>query len=337
MHEVTSRGCLPHSDIITIMDTTQSYELAREDGRTQIRFAAFDTGVRICAYGDEDACSRALAQAHANCMTYERLFSRTIASSDVSRINDAHGAWVEVDERTAELVEAALAYCAASYGVFDITVGSLSRLWNLKRGIIPDADTLAEAARHVDCHGVQVDREGERVRVRLDDPLAMIDLGGIAKGWIADALDSELAQAGIGAYVIDLGGNILVRGSKPDGSLWTVGLPDPSCGAGAREAARPVGTVKLASGSVVTSGIYERSCIRDGVRYHHVLDPKTGMPIEVEYPAVSVVCEKSIDAEGYSTTLLALGLEEGRKLAAEHPEILQAFFITWNGEIHPLR
>ncbi len=312
-------------------------ELAHEDGRTQIRFAAFDTGVRICAYGEGDACTHALEQAHASCMTYEQLFSRTIPGSDVSRINDARGAWIEVDERTGELIETALAYCAASHGVFDITIGSLSRLWNLKRGIIPDADTLAEAARHVDCRGVQVERESGQVRVRLEDPQAMIDLGGIAKGWIADALDSELAQAGIDAHVIDLGGNILVRGTKPDGSLWTVGLPDPSRGANAREAARPVGTIKLAGGSVVTSGIYERSCIRDGVRYHHVLDPKTGMPIEVEYPAVSVVCEKSIDAEGYSTTLLALGLEEGRKLVVEHPEILQAFFIAWDGEIYPLR
>ena len=319
------------------MNTEAPYELTRENKRTQIRFAAFDTGVRICAYGDSDTCARALEQAHADCMTYERLFSRTIGSSDVSRINDAQGVWVEVDVRTAELIEAALAYCAASHGVFDITIGSLSGLWDLKRGIIPDASALAAAARHVDWRGVHVEREGGQARVRLEDPQAMIDLGGIAKGWIADALDVMLAETGVAGHVIDLGGNVLVRGGKPDGSLWTVGLPDPSCDAGAREAAQPAGTIKLAGGSVVTSGIYERSCMRDGVRYHHVLDPRSGMPIEVEHPAVSVICEKSIDAEGYSTTLLALGLEGGRKLAAERSEILQAFFISWDGEIHSLR
>lgn len=173
--------------------------------------------------------------------------------------------------------------------------------------------------------------------MRLDDPAAMIDLGGIAKGWIADALDAALAQPGIPGYVIDLGGNILVRGEKPDGSPWTVGLPDPACGPGARERMKPVGTIRIAGGSVVTSGVYERARVCDGVLYHHVLDPKTGMPIAVEHPAVSVVCERSIDAEGFSTTLLALGIEKSRELAAEHPEVLQAYFISWDGSVHPLR
>lgn len=314
------------------MSDTQAYELTADGTRAQICFEAFDTGVRICAYGEKDTCTRGLMRAYENCMEYERLFSRTRADSDVSRINEAQGAWVEVDERTAELVEAALAYCAASHGVFDITIGGASRLWDLKRGVIPDKHALDEAMRHVDWHGVHVERGDGMARVRLEDPQAMIDLGGIAKGWIADALDYLLVHAGACGYVIDLGGNILVRGDKPDGSLWTVGLPDPAHG---RE--KPSATIKLAGDSVVTSGIYERACMRDGVMYHHVLDPKTGMPIEVEYPAASVVCERSIDAEGFSTTLLALGLDKGRELAAEHPEILQAYFITWNGEVVALR
>ena len=319
------------------MDGMQAYELTREDGRTQIRFAAFDTGVRICAYGSADDCTRALEQARVDCMAYERLFSRTIADSDVSRVNRARGAWTDVDGRTGELVEAALGYCSASHGAFDITIGSLSGLWDLRRGIIPNADMLAEASRHVDWRGVSVEQEDGRARVRLEDPQAMIDLGGIAKGWIADELDRTLTNAGIDACVIDLGGNILVRGDKPDGSPWSVGLPDPSRGAGAREQAAPVGTIRLARGSVVTSGIYERSCMHDGTLYHHVLDPQTGMPVDVEYPAVSVACEKSMDAEGFSTTLLALGLEEGRELAEERPEILQAYFIGWDKGIRPLR
>lgn len=100
---------------------------------------------------------------------------------------------------------------------------------------------------------------------------------------------------------------------------------------------KPVGTIRIAGGSVVTSGVYERARVCDGVLYHHVLDPKTGMPIAVEHPAVSVVCERSIDAEGFSTTLLALGIEKSRELAAEHPEVLQAYFISWDGSVHPLR
>lgn len=308
------------------------YELDAEDGRTHITFDAFDTRVGICAYGEKDACTYGLMRAYEDCMEYERLFSRTRTGSDVSRINKAQGAWVEVDERTAELIEAALAYCAASHGAFDITIGTASRLWDLKRGVIPDKHMLDEAMQHVNWHGVHVEHGDGMAHVRLEDPRAMIDLGGIAKGWIADALDCLLACAGACGYVIDLGGNILVRGDKPDGSPWTVGLPDPTHG---RE--KPSATIKLAGGSVVTSGIYERACMRDGTLYHHVLNPKTGMPIEVEYPAASVVCERSTDAEGFSTTLLALGLDRGRQLATEHPEILQAYFITWDGKVVALR
>lgn len=121
------------------------YELDAEDGRTRIAFDAFDTRVGICAYGDAKTCARALERAFSDCRCYERLFSRTIADSDISRVNAAKGAWVDVDARTGKLVEKALAYCAASRGTFDITIGAASRLWNLKRGIIPQDESLAEA------------------------------------------------------------------------------------------------------------------------------------------------------------------------------------------------
>lgn len=323
----------PITGIIVSMMARAKYKLDLADTHAEIRFAAFDTGVQIRAYGAADICTPALEQAYVDCRRYERLFSRTIPSSDISRINAARGVWVEVNVDTAELIERALAYCAASHGVFDITIGTASRLWNLKESIIPAAEVLAEAVQHVDWRGVQVNRSEDAARVRLDDPMAMIDLGGIAKGWIADALDHMLERAGVCAYVIDLGGNVLVRGSKPVGSPWKVGLPHPAQG---RAGSALSGTIELESGSIVTSGVYERACVHDGVLYHHVLSPHTGMPIETEYPAVSVVCERSIDAEGYSTTLLALGAKRGRELMAEHPEILQAHFISWNGEIQPL-
>ena len=324
----------PITGIIVRMMDREKYKLDLADNHAEIRFAAFDTGVQIRAYGAVNICTPALEQAYADCRRYEQLFSRTIPSSDISRINAARGAWVEINVDTAELIERALAYCAASHGVFDITIGTASRLWNLKEGINPPAEALAEAVQHVDWRGVQVNRSEDSARVRLDDPAAMIDLGGIAKGWIADALDHMLERAGVCAYIIDLGGNVLVRGSKPDGSPWKVGLPHPAQG---RAGSALTGTIELESGSIVTSGIYERACVHDGMLYHHVLSPHTGMPIETEYPAVSVICERSIDAEGYSTTLLALGARRGRELVAEHPEILQAYFISWTGEIKPLR
>lgn len=283
----------------------------------ETRFNAFDTSIRLRVWGEAAPMEEALLRARGACAAYERLLSRTIPSSDIGRLNHANGAWVSVDEVTLGVIKAALRYCAASQGAFDITVGSATRLWDLKRGIVPSAEALANAVQHVDWRCVQVDEQG--CRVRLADPDAMVDLGGIAKGWIADELERSFMERGALAWLIDLGGNILVGGEKPDGEPWKIALP-----ALAPEDEKRM--ITLRRGSVVTSGTYERTCVVDGVRYHHILDPKTGMPIAAEYPAVSVVCERSLDAEGYSTTLLALGPERARAFAADHPEILQVYY-----------
>lgn len=290
----------------------------KESSFAETRFAAFDTTVRIRAYGAATCMDAALEEARMACHLFEELFSRTIPTSDVSRLNEAQGAWVTVDPRTFALIEAALRYCEASEGAFDITIGSASRLWDLKRSIAPTAEELAEAMEHVDWRLVALD--AQRSQVRLEDPRAMIDLGGIAKGWVADSLESLLKSAGAHGWVIDLGGNILVGGEKPDGAPWKVALPRIP---GSTDAVRQI---TLRRGSVVTSGTYERACTIDGVRCHHILSPQTGRPVSVEYQAATVVCERSIDAEGFSTTLLALGPERARTLQRAHPEILQVYF-----------
>lgn len=289
--------------------------------RAETRFTAFDTSVRISAYGSASVMEAALREAEEACALYEGLFSRTLPASDVARLNDARGAWIQMHPFTYEVLEAALDYCAASEGAFDITIGAASRLWDLKRGVMPSDEALARAVRHVDWRRVRLDAPG--MRVRLEDPEACVDLGGIAKGWIADALGAQLDAAGAEGFVVDLGGNVLVGGSKPDGSPWKVALPQPPGAPGARGAAR---TITLRRGSLVTSGTYERCCTINGVRCHHILDPRTGKPVPTEYRAATVVCERSLDAEGFSTTLLALGPERARALQHAHPEILQVYF-----------
>lgn len=293
-----------------------------------IAFPAFDTGCSITAYGGRSAMEEALQAAWEACREYEGLFSRTLPSSDIGRLNRAGGAPVEVDPRTFGLLEAACTYCAAGEGVFDITVGALSDLWDFKEGRIPSPAQRAAAAAHVGWEGLELQRDGTgRCLARLADGAARIDLGGIAKGWIADELGRQLMRAGARGAVLNLGGNVLVRGAKPDGSPWRIGIRNPL--AQKPDASRY--SIRLQSGSVVTSGIYERSFIRDGVRYHHILDPKTGMPVACKAVSASVVAERSIDAEGYSTTLLALGPKRARGFLQRHPEIIQAVFILEDG------
>lgn len=301
----------------------------------QARFAAFDTVIDLSAFGPRDAMEAALQAACDACRTYERLFSRTIADSDIGRLNRAAGEAVPIDACTAELLLAAKRYCAASAGAFDITVGPLIACWNFKEGRIADLAKLHEAVSHVGWQKLDVWAQcGGNWFARLADPHAQVDLGGIAKGWIADALGRQLTTAGAEGALVNLGGNVLAVGSKPDGSPWRIGIREPrpsSDGPGILH------VVELERGSMVTSGAYERCFERDGIRYHHILDPKTGWPIEAPWAGVSVVADRSIDAEGFSTTLLALGLERGRTLAATHPEILQAYFVDWDGGVALLR
>ncbi len=175
-------------------------------------------------------------------------------------------------------------------------------------------------------------KEGGACLARLADPAAAVDAGGIAKGWIADRLIDALAAHDLGGIIVNLGGNVAVRGAKPSGEPWGIGVRNPA------DPATLLGAVPLAAGSAVTSGIYERCFTApDGTFYHHILDPRTGMPAETDVAGVTVICEQSIDAEGFSTTLLALGTERGRALVQRHPEILQAFFVDREGRITPAR
>lgn len=302
-----------------------------------VRFLAFNTVIDLEAYGEPDACRAAFEEARSLCRTYERLFSRTLPHSDIARINGAGGAAVAIDPRTFDLLARALAYCAASEGTFDITVGPAVGLWNFHEGTVPDPAALAAAVEHVDWHQVQLWEEAgpdgtATCFARLADPEAAVDAGGIAKGWIADALVEAAWAHGLTGLIVNLGGNVAVRGAKPSGEPWGIGVRDP------REPEKLIGAVPLTGGSAVTSGIYERCFTApDGAFYHHILDPRTGMPVATDVGGVTVICERSIDAEGFSTTLLALGAERGCALVQRHPEILQAFFVDSAGKITPAR
>ena len=308
---------------------------ADEGKPAAIRFLAFNTVVDIEAFGDDGAAQAAFNECLALCRTYERLFSRTLPHSDISRINGAGGADVQIDPRTFDLLTRAVRYCAESEGAFDITVGSLVRLWDFHQGVVADPAAIASALPHVDWRNLRLweDFGTGQVRcfARLDDPAASVDVGGIAKGWIADALMDAMAPYDLTGIIVNLGGNVAVSGKKPSGAPWKIGVRDP------RNPENLLGAVPLSRGSAVTSGTYERTFTApDGTVYHHILDPRTGMPATTDVASVTLLCDRSIDAEGFSTTLLALGTERGSALVRRHPEISQAFFVDHEGTIAPV-
>lgn len=295
-------------------------------------FFAFNTTVDIYGFGSAGACRHSIEEAIQLCRTWERLFSRTLPHSDVARLNDAQGAWTDIAPQTAQLLRTALEYCHLSGGAFDITIGAVSRLWGFREGRIPDPHALERALGAVGWERVQVESGADgAARGRLGDPCAIVDLGGIAKGWMADRLIEHLAAADLTGAVVNLGGNVAVHGTKPSGQPWVVGLRHPF------DSRTLIGTVAVRAGAVVTSGIGERSFVADGMRLHHILDPRTGWPVQTDAASVSIVAPTATAAEGFSTTLVALGMEEGRAFAAAQPQITQAYLVDGDLRIVPAK
>ncbi|MEQ2637667.1 FAD:protein FMN transferase [Paratractidigestivibacter faecalis] len=254
----------------------------------------FDTVVQMSALCSEELMDSLVER----CTYFENHFSRTVEGSDVWNVNHAKGKPVEVATETAEVISAALVYSEASGGLFDITIGAVSSLWDFDEGVKPEDDAIQAALPHVDWRGVEV--EGNAVT--LTDPEAMIDLGGIAKGYIADDLVRMLRDGGCSQASLSLGGNVYVLGQSYDGDPWNVGVQDPN---GADNDV--IATVEATDASVVTSGLYERDFEQDGVLYYHILDPKTGYPVETDLASASIKSERSLDGDAYSTILFLMG------------------------------
>lgn len=285
----------------------------------QRTFFNFNT---VCTIGG-DMDARVLDEAQELCKRCEQLFSRTIATSDVGRINAAEGAPVEVDALTAELVECSLEYCAASDGLFDITIGAVSELWDFVEGVVPTDEAIAAALPHVGWECVCVDG----ATVRLEDPKARIDLGGIAKGFVTDKLMELFSQRGVEDAFVNLGGNVAVMGKNEQSKPWSIGVRDPFDESGSKVVAR----VEATTGSLVTSGLYERSFEKDGRRYWHILDPRTGYPVETDLVSASIFSAVSIDGDGYTKPLFMLDHNEA--LAFVEHRGIQALLVTEDGSI----
>ena len=280
-----------------------------------------DTVITLTAYTEDE---QILKDAMEECGRYEQMLSRTIEGSDVWRINHADGEPVEVSEDTAAILRCAAEISRKSAGAFDITIAPASMMWDFTSGKaeLPDAEALAAAAELVDYSKVQV--EGNTVTLPKG---MMIDLGGIAKGYIADRIKEYMKERGIEHAILSFGGNIVAIGKKPDGTDWKVGIQDID---------KPTGEYMLVAankgGSTVTSGIYERGFEIDGVRYHHLLNPKTGWPEQNELASVTILSDSSMEGDALATAAFILGREKGLELIESFPGA-EAVFIDRNRQV----
>ncbi len=286
----------------------------------------------VCSVRVLDGGSRgALDAAFARLREIEAAMSANAEGTVVAAINAAAGRTPIAAPADVRFVTSkALGYAAVSGGAFDPTIGPIVKLWNigLDGERIPSAAEIAAALPLVDYRAVRVDDAAGTVF--LPRAGMLLDLGAIAKGYAADEVARVLREKRVKAAVIDLGGNVMVMGKKPDGSPWRVGIQNPFDERGAH-----IGVASLRGGStVVTSGVYERYFIgEDGARYHHILDPATGSPVRNGLMSVTVISDSSVDADGLSTTLFSLGLERGMALA-ESLEHVEAVFIDEEKKVY---
>ena len=280
-----------------------------------------DTVVSVKLFGSDQ--QQLLDEAFDRIAGYENELSRHQEGSEMSRINAAGESAISAD--ALDVLGIALDYAAASGGAFDPTVGPLVDIWGIggDNPRIPDETELQEVLKLVDYRKVSV--EGDRVR--LEVPGMELDLGGVAKGWIADRIAEYLSENGARHILINLGGNVRVAGGKPGGVPFRIGMQDPFDDRGAY-----LGIFTLSDGSVVSSGVYERFFEADGVRYHHILDTESGYPVQNSLAAVTVLSENSADGDALSTTLFTLGLEDGLAFAEARKDI-EAAFVTKDGRV----
>ena len=260
------------------------------------------------------------------CSHYENLFNKNIETSDIARINSNSGKSVKVDKDTVALLSEALKYCDSSDGLFDITINPVSSLWDFheQNGDIPDASKIREALLLVDHNNIRIDEANNTVTLKKVG--ASIDIGAVAKGFIADRIADYLISCSVSSAIINMGGDMRLIGSKPSKEPFRIGINDPF-GDGP-----PLLVLSLSDISVATSGTYERYIMSNGKRYHHILDKNTGYSVQTDIESVTVITKRSVDADCLCTLCILLGYERASEFIEKTPET-EAVFILSDGTV----
>ncbi|MES2149003.1 MAG: FAD:protein FMN transferase [Pseudomonadota bacterium] len=287
-----------------------------------VRFTAMASACEVRLAARDEAHAQQLAQlAIDEVKRIEAVYSRYRPDTVVSRINACAGRdWVALDAETAGLIEFAATLHASSGGLFDITSGVLRRAWDFRAAVPPAPQRLAQVLALVGWE--RVEREGDTLRLAREG--MEIDFGGFGKEYAADRAAALLAAQGVRHGYVNLGGDLHVIGPQPDGSAWMIGIQDP------RNAARTVASLPLLSGALATSGDYERFFEHEGRRYCHVLDPRSGQPVDY-WRSVSVLAPVAIAAGSYATIAM---LKQEAGLAFLEDSGLAYLAIDREGRVH---
>ncbi len=258
----------------------------------------------------------------------EQIMSTFIPESDISLINRSAGReWRSVNPELLFVIQESLRYSRLSNGAFDMTFKPLSNIWHIEPGSRPpSAEEIRRVLPLVDYHGVLIDDQG---RVLLKKPGMAIGLGAIAKGYAVDRAMAVLKTQGIKNAIINAGGDLLVIGRRSDKQPWEIGIQDP------RNRNTMIKKIPATNCAIATSGDYEQFFIFNGVRYHHIMDPKTGFPAR-GCRSVTIISPTAIMADAVATAVFVLGPKAGMELIEKIPEV-QGLIVDEQGEIHQSR
>lgn len=243
-------------------------------------------------------------------------------NSEVNLINISSGSSaVQVSADTYKVITHGIAITSFSGGSFDITVGPLVSLWGIgtARAKVPSQNDINKTLGLIGIENIVLQENKNKVFLKKSG--MKLDLGGIAKGYAADAVVDYLKGQGVSRAIIDFGGNIFVLGSKGENLPWRIGIQDPEKRRGAF-----IGVLPVSNKAIVTSGKYERYLEVNGIRYHHILDTSTGSPVENRLSSVTIITHDSMTADAMSTAVIASGLTKGLKMAEEY-EGLEAVLV----------
>ena len=293
-----------------------------DDKAFTIDFFAMDTIMTITAYGPlgEDAVQAAVNEVK----RIEQLFSTNIETSDIAMINQ--NKQQKVSAETIALLKTSIQLYNKTNGAFDIAVFPIVKAWGFTTGTqqIPSDELLADLLPHTDANNILLNESTLIVSI---PPEMELGLGGIVKGYTSARIMNIFKEYGVQSGIVNLGGNVQVLGSKPDGAFWNIAIKNPL------KTDTYIGAVSVKNQAVITSGAYERYFEADGAIYHHLIDPKTGCPANTTLASVTIIANDGTAADAL-TKLFVMGLEDASTYCRANADDLDAIFVTKDKKVY---